>query len=372
MTTPAAGPPRPRGVGSGGSDAGGAFGGRLGTIASTLGVGAAGGAVFAYFNLPLAWMIGAMTATTVATLAGAPLRMPPAFRSVMVAVLGLMLGGAFTPEILASVGLWLPSMAALLLYIAAVTAVLFLYFHKIAGYDRITAYFSASPGGLNEMVLVGGEMGGDVRTISLIHGGRVLFVVLVVPFGFALFGGYEASARPPLGAAWSDIPPVDLVVLAWCGFVGFVAARALRIPAAAVVGPMFLSAAVHTIGITTARPPGELVAFAQIVVGAAAGSRFAGIALRRVLRTLATAFGASLVMICFTTAFALALAPIAEASFPALVLAFAPGGLAEMSLIALALGVDAAFVSSHHIIRIVIVVILAPAAFRRAGIWRAD
>jgi membrane AbrB-like protein len=287
----------------------------------------------------------------------------------MVAVLGLMLGSAFTPDIMARVGHWLPSMAALLLYIAAVTAVLFLYFYKVAGYDRVTAYFSASPGGLNEMVFVGGEMGGDVRTISLIHGGRVLFVVLVVPFGFALFGGYEAGARPPLGAAWSDIPLADFVVLAGCGFVGFVAARALRIPAAAVVGPMFLSAAVHALGVTAARPPGELVACAQIVVGAAAGSRFAGIALRRVLRTLVTAFGASIVMIGFTAAFALALAPIAEASFPALVLAFAPGGLAEMSLIALALGVDAAFVSSHHIIRIIIVVILAPAAFRRAG-WQ--
>ena len=46
----------------------------------------------------------------------------------------------------------------------------------------------------------------------------------------------------------------------------------------------------------------------------------------------------------------------------ALVLAFAPGGLAEMSLIALALGVDPAFVSSHHVVRIFLVVVLAPLA----------
>jgi uncharacterized membrane protein AbrB (regulator of aidB expression) len=35
-----------------------------------------------------------------------------------------------------------------------------------------------------------------------------------------------------------------------------------------------------------------------------------------------------------------------------------------MSLIALALGIDAAFVSTHHIIRIIIVVIAAPVTFR--------
>ena len=104
MTTPAAGTPRPGGDNSGGNESGGEprgdIGGRLGTIAMTLGVAAAGGAVFAYFNLPLAWMIGAMMATTVATLAGVPLHMPRSFRAVMVAVLGLMLGSAFTPEIM--------------------------------------------------------------------------------------------------------------------------------------------------------------------------------------------------------------------------------------------------------------------------------
>ena len=60
----------------------------------------------------------------------------------------------------------------------------------------------------------------------------------------------------------------------------------------------------------------------------------------------------------------LALNWITGIPLPALVLAFAPGGLAEMSLIALALGVDAAFVSTHHIVRIVLIVSLVPLTFR--------
>lgn len=344
----------------------GAFPGqRWGWIALTLAAGGAGGAVFAYFQLPLAWMIGAMCATTVLSLGGARLEMPRSFHGVMVAVLGLMLGSAFSPEILPRLALWLPTLGALVVYAVAVSGVLILYFRKVAGYDWVTAYFSASPGGLNEMVIAGGEMGGDERTISLVHAARILFVVLTVPFGFALFGEYEASARPPLGAAWGDIPSQDLVVLAWCGLVGYVGARALRIPAAQVVGPMALSAAVHLVGIIDSLPPGDLVAFAQVVVGSAVGCRFAGVPIGSVLRTLAFSLGGAVVMIAFTLAFAVALEPVAEAAFPALVLSFAPGGLAEMSLIALALGVDAAFVSSHHIMRIIIVVVLAPAVFRR-------
>ncbi len=45
-------------------------------------------------------------------------------------------------------------------------------------------------------------------------------------------------------------------------------------------------------------------------------------------------------------------------------LAFAPGGLAEMSLIAIAINADAAFVATHHVVRIFLIVVLAPLAFR--------
>ena len=48
-------------------------------------------------------------------------------------------------------------------------------------------------------------------------------------------------------------------------------------------------------------------------------------------------------------------------------LAFAPGGLAEMSLIALALGIDAAYVSSHHVVRIFMIIVAAPLVFRLLG-----
>ena len=49
--------------------------------------------------------------------------------------------------------------------------------------------------------------------------------------------------------------------------------------------------------------------------------------------------------------------------FAAVWLAFAPGGLAEMTLISLALGIDVAFVSTHHVVRVVFMVVAAPIVF---------
>lgn len=336
-------------------------------IGLTLLLGAAGGALFDYFQLPLAWMIGAMCATTVASLFGGPVAMPPRIRGPMIAVLGVMLGSAFSPAIAGHAADWLPTMAGMAIYVTVVTVVLFIYFRRVWGYDAVTSYCSASPGGLTEMVIVGGAMGGDERTISLIHAARVLLVVLIVPFGFALFGGYDAGARPPLGPAIVDFPLAEVGILGACAVIGAAGAKALKIPAAFVTGPMVLSAAVHLTGLTTSRPPAELVAVAQVVIGCAVGCRFAGVAIRTVAHTLAVSLGSSVIMLGLTLLFALALAPIAEASFPGLVLALAPGGLAEMSLIALALGIDSAFVSTHHIFRIVLLVIVAPAVFRKAA-----
>ena len=348
---------------------------RLGRMALTLGIGAAGGALFRHINLPLAWMIGALFATTAASLAGVPLLAATRLRMVMVAVLGVMLGSAFSPATAARIVTWWPTVAALALYIAAVTGLLTLYFRRVAGYDWVTAYFSASPGGLNEMVLVGSALGGNDRTIALVHAVRILLVVIAIPFGFVLFGGYQRGTATPLGIPIADFPLDDFAILTVCAVTGAALARLLRVPAALMVGPMVASAAVHLAGVTASRPPGELVAAAQLVIGSTLGARFAGIKPIQILRVALTSGGATVVMLGLTLGFSLVLEPLAGSSMQATILSFAPGGLAEMSLIALALHVDAAFVSTHHVVRIALIVMLSPLVFRVArGLrsrWRA-
>jgi membrane AbrB-like protein len=127
---------------------------------------------------------------------------------------------------------------------------------------------------------------------------------------------------------------------------------------------MALSALAHLTGITSSRPPQELVAVAQIVIGAALGCRFAGVRLKTVSRVLTVSTGASLMMLALTVACSFGINRLTGIPVPGLLLAFSPGGLAEMSLIALALGIDAAFVSTHQLLRILIVIFLAPLFFK--------
>ena len=340
--------------------------GKLGPLALALLVGTAGGALLNRFNLPLAWMIGAMLFTSAAAMAKLPVAVPKALRGAMITVLGVMLGSGFTPAVVAQMGEWTVTLAALAVYIVAVTAVGVAYLRRVAGYDPVTAYFTATPGGLNEMVLVGTAMGGDDRTISLVHALRVMLVVMAIPFWFQALGYYDPGMRRPLGPDLLAVPPLDLMLLASCA-VGYPIARALRLPAAQIVGPMLLSAGIHLAGITEGKPPGALVAAAQVVVGTALGCRFAGVRLREIGRGAAVSLGGTALMLILAVVFSGALHAATGLGLAGLILAFAPGGLAEMSLIALALGVDVAFVSTHHVVRIVLIVTLAPAAFL---LWR--
>lgn len=53
--------------------------------------------------------------------------------------------------------------------------------------------------------------------------------------------------------------------------------------------------------------------------------------------------------------------------FPLVLLSFSPGGITEMTLCALSLGMDASFVAMHHTLRILAITTVAPLAFRLLG-----
>jgi len=336
----------------------------IGSIVLALALGGLGGWLGKLVGLPLPWMIGALLATTAAAIAGLPVAMATPLRTAMTAILGVLLGSRFAPEILGQAGQWLISLSMLVPFIVVSTALGYVYFRRHCGYDRITAYFSATPGGLQEMVLVGSAMGGDSRRISLTHTTRILIVVLTLPFAFSWLLGYQPGSRPAGGPLLAAASLEDLAVLTVCAVTGYLGARSLRIPAASIIGPMAVSAAVHLAGLSRAAPPVELVAMAQVAVGTALGARFAGTKLRFIWRTILQSVGVTAIMVTSSLAFATLLHFWQGFPEEELVLAFAPGGLTEMSLIALALGRDAAFVAIHHILRIFLVIVSAAPTFK--------
>lgn len=326
-------------------------------------IGALGGWVFATLALPLPWMLGSMTACTVAALLRAPIVAPSSVRPPMTMVIGVMLGAGFTPQVIESVVHWLPTVLGLAGFIVVSGTACVVYLRRVAGFDIPTAYFAGMPGGLVEMVLVGEDKGGDARTIALIHSARVLLIVLTLPFLVQWLSGADLGNRPRLGASILDTPWQDELWLGMTavagGFIGYV----LRLPARLLLGPMLISAAVHILGWTKFVPAVEIVNVAQLVLGTTIGCRFVGTAPREIIRILTLSLGSTIILLAITLVFAAVISRFSSYSLITLLLAYSPGGLAEMSLVALSLGIEVAFVAAHHIIRVFMVMVGAAPVF---------
>jgi len=233
------------------------------------------------------------------------------------------------------------------------------------GFDHPTAFYSAMPGGLQDMLLFGEEAGGDVRALSLIHATRVLLVVTVLPFVFAYWLG--VNLNQPVGAPFLSIPWYELVILAVAAIAGWRIAAAIGLFGASILGPLFLAAALSLMDVIHHRPPAEAIQAAQFFIGFIVGVKYAGISWRELRIDVSAGVVFTALSMVVSIAFAAVVIRLGWLPFTEAILAFSPGGQAEMAIVALAAGVDAAVVVAHHLVRIVFVILGAPLVARWFG-----
>lgn len=328
-------------------------------------IGIAGGMLAYGVGMPLPWMLGPMIATTIAAMMRVPVRAPARLRPIVIPVIGVLLGSSVTAQTFGLLPSWAVSLVLLAGFLACASTVSYAVYRRLGGYDKITAFYAAMPGGLNEMLLLGAQAGGDERRIALAHAARILVVIVFVAlfFGLALgvtSGGRGASRWVPLDA----LTLFDYAVLTACALVGNLLGARLNIPAAPIFGPMILSGLAHIAAIVTVAPPTIFIIAAQITMGTIIGTRFAGASVAQIRRDLGLAIIASLGMLVVAVGFALMITWASGIPISQAFLAYAPGGLTEMSLLTLALDQDVTYVSVMHIVRITLIIAVAPHVFR--------
>ncbi len=325
-------------------------------------IGAAGGTLFYWLGLPLPWMLGALFATMVAAVANAPVLGPARARPVVVAVIGVLLGSSFTPDVIAQAGQWIGSIAILLGYVVVVALVIVPYYRFVGRLDWVTAYFAGMPGGLSEMIEIGEASGAKPAPIILAHSLRIVVTIALIAVWFRLVQGQTIGAAAT--AAPTALTLVDGVVMLGSAALGSALGTRLRFPAPTFLGPLLVSAVLHLTGVTESVPPTLLVNTAQVILGTVLGCRFQGIGLRTLLPATALSIGATVLSLALALGAGLVMRGLYGVSADQALLALAPGGLTEMGLIALAIHADVAFVALHHVVRILFVIVLAPLAFR--------
>jgi membrane AbrB-like protein len=327
----------------------------------TLTIGALGGLVGYLFHFPLGWLVGAMLSTIPCAMAGVRVPTHWGLRSMMIGTIGLMAGAAFTPDVVSRAGEWAFSLAGVAVYCVIITAIGLFICLKVGKLDRATAAFSAAPGGLSEILVLGPSYGADVRSLSLVHGMRLTVILVIVPFVIVWVGTGNGPTQMNRTLDLSLAMPLkDYAILGACLIVGVIGGKKIRLPGSHLTGPLILSAIVHYFGLTHSSPPQLIVVVAQIVIGTSVAQFFNNTTLRQVLGGLVVGGGLTVVNLGVAALFALAFQTWLGIPFAAGLIALVPGGLPEMSLISIALGLDAAFVSLHHLFRVVLVLVFLP------------
>ncbi|MCC5984357.1 MAG: AbrB family transcriptional regulator [Rhodobacteraceae bacterium] len=329
----------------------------------TLAIAAIGVAVFHALRLPLPFLFGPMFACLIAALAGVRLRGLPPVENGARTVLGVAVGASVTPALLAQVPTMAFTMALIPPYIVLIGLIGVPFFRRFGGYDRPTAWYAAMPGGFQDMVLFGKEAGANVRALALIHATRVLTIVVIAPFILTL--GYGVTLDGAIGDPTADIPPRELAIMAAAALGGWWLAKRVGLFGAPILGPMIVTAVLSLTDILHYRPPAEAIMAAQYFIGMGIGVHYVGVTLRELRHDVAVGAAFAVVLAALAAAFTVVAQRVGGAPPVEAFLSFAPGGQAELAIMAIIVGADLGFVVAHHVIRLIIVIAGAPLAGAR-------
>ena len=332
----------------------------------TLGVACVGTAVSYMLGLPLPFLFGPMLGCLIIALMGVRLQGVGYVAKGARTILGVAVGASVTPEVIGRLPEMALSVAFIPVYVVIIALVGVPFFRRLFGFDPVTAYYAAMPGGLQDMVIFGQEAGGDVRALSLIHTTRVLIIVSVAPI--ILVHGFGASLDNPTGDPAASIPATELLLMVGAALIGWWGAHRVGLFGASILGPLIAAAILSLVNVIHFRPPTEAILFAQFFIGIGIGVGYVGVTVTEIRRIVLAGVVYVLILASLAALFTELIVLLGAAPAVDGFLAFAPGGQAEMTVLAIVAGADLGYVIIHHLIRILVVITGAPlvARFLRA------
>lgn len=325
-----------------------------------LGCAALGGYAFALVGVPAGWLSGAVLVSGIFVLMGRSRPMPPVLSDLAMLLAGVSMGAGATPEAIAAMSRYPASLVLLALAVLAITFACAAYLRSRPGWTWEEAILASVPGALTAVLAVAVDRRARLGPIVVVQMFRLLALVLVLPSAIN-----AVSGTPSLGAAASGamgLPELGLI-LAGGALLGVVYKK-LRFAAAMMLGALTVSAVLHSGGIVRGGLPPFALAAALVLIGCFIGSRMRGLSRQSLTAALPDAVVSFLIGLALAGGFAALATVLAGIGFDAAFVAFAPGGLEAMVVLALVLGLDPLYVGTHHLARAIGINFLLPLAMR--------
>ncbi len=311
-----------------------------------------------YLNIPLAWMLGPMLAISIATLSGLKLKMPKLALSITLIILGLYIGNYIDEKLFHQTHKWIGTSAIMFIYIMICIIFVSKYLEKFAKYEKKTSFFSAAPGGLGPLVMLAEHEKSDISQVATSHLIRLIVIITVFPFVVNQFANETVLADEDFN--FLDQNHYYLIYLTFASLVLIFLFDRLKMPAPLLSGTLVASGILQIYNLAYYQLPAQSINFGLLILGASVGCRFAGKTLHEVYSNTKHSLVATLVLVIFSVIAAIAASFIIDKNFFTLLLAYCPGGIYEVAVIAIAFDLDPEFVSFHHIIRLLMILFIVP------------
>ena len=310
------------------------------------------------FNIPLAWFLGPMLVTSLASLMGLKIKMPRLILSSILVLLGLYIGNYIDKSLFNQMHQWMWTSLIMLVYIILSVLIVSKYLEKFSKYERKTSIFSAAPGALGPLMILAEDEKTDLSQVATSHLIRLIIIITVFPFIVNSF--YDVKGAEIAQEIIEKQNLNHLLILIISSIVLIYFFDKLKIPAALLSGTLVASGFLQFTEIATYTITPDVIDYCLLVLGASVGCRFANKTFSEIGRNALHSFVATFLLVVLGVIAALVAGLIIDKNFFTLLLSYCPGGIYEVAVIAIFFDLDPEFVSFHHIIRLLMILFIVP------------
>ncbi len=315
-----------------------------------------------FFNVPLAWFLGPMIVTSLASLNGLKIKMPRLVLSLVLIFLGLYIGNYIDKTLFSQIQEWAWTSLIMLAYIILSVLLVSKYLQKFSQYDKKTSIFSAAPGALGPLMILAEDEKSDLSRVATSHLIRLIIIITVFPFVVDSFYNLENITVTEKIIENQNI--YNLFILIILSIILILIFDKLKVPAALLAGTLVSSGFLQISEIAIYKLPPNIIDFSLLILGSSVGCRFADKSFNEIAKNALHSFVATFMLVVLGLLAAYVAGLVIDKNFFTLLLSYCPGGIYEVAVIAIFFDLDPEFVAFHHIIRLLMILFVVPIILR--------
>jgi len=316
-------------------------------------------ALFAEFlNIPLAWFLGPMLITSIASLTGFKTKMPRLILSSVLIFLGLYIGNYIDKTLFSQIQQWAWTSLIMLAYIVLSVILVSKYLQKFSRYDKKTSIFSAAPGALGPLMILAEDEKSDLSQVATSHLIRLIIIITVFPFIVNSF--YNVSEVQITASEIQNQNINHFFILITLSIIMILIFEKFKIPAALLTGTLVASGFLQITEIAAYKLSPNIIDYCLLILGSSVGCRFADKSFNEIAKNALHSFVATFMLVLLGLIAAYIAGLVIDKNFFTLMLSYCPGGIYEVAVIAIFFDLDPEFVAFHHIIRLLMILFIVP------------